>query len=87
MSLLQRLFQKFSLISEPLRFGNDVIIIYRGIKISKKKISGKYKITVEDTSFDHYSPIENSIIIEALIRYADRQEKAFQTEKDCSTMG
>lgn len=79
---LQNLFLRFSEIIEPIKLGSDKVIIHRGLKISKIKTSHGFRILVEDTSFDNYSPIENAVLIESLLEYANRQKTACRARKD-----
>ena len=86
MSQLQQrlsiLFLKFAEISEPIVLGSHHVIIHQGLKLSKIKTSNGPKILLEDTSFDTYSPIENSILIESLIDYANRQKSTCRARKN-----
>lgn len=80
---LHTLYQKFSTLSEAIKIGNEMVIIYRGLKLTKRKNLSGYVVTVEDTSHDTYSPIQNQILIEALLEYADRQQETRRAAEDC----
>jgi 7-cyano-7-deazaguanine synthase in queuosine biosynthesis len=82
------LYQKFSEISEPFSMGNEMVILHRGLKITKKKTntSGIFIITVEDTSHDEYLPVRNLVLLNALLQYADRSKKIARTAKDCTAL-
>lgn len=85
--MLKKLFQIYSELSEPMIFGTNQIIIYRGLKLCRKTENGDFKITVEDTSFENYSPIKNKMVIKLLIEHGIRQKEACGAEKDCSEVG
>ena len=60
-----------------------MVILYRGLKLSKRKSGSSFIITVEDTSSESYSQIQNPILINSLLEYADRQKETRRTAEYC----
>lgn len=87
MKSCQKLFQQFSELAEPMTFGSSQVIIYRGLKITRKFENGDFRITIEDTSFDDYSPLKNKMLIESLIDYAIRQKEIIRAKENCADVG